>query len=90
MATDHQQGSISLIDLTDDSLNESKICYHDNKQIVPYAGNKTAKSNSIKDHSTDLSNITDDSTITFEQPNENDSVLQGDIGNFNTMENLSF
>ena len=45
--------------------------------------------NSIEAYSTELSNTKDNSTITFKQPNENDSVLQEDIGNSNTMENIS-
>ena len=34
MATDHQQGSVSVIDLTDDSLNESITYNNNNKEIV--------------------------------------------------------
>ena len=75
MATDHQQGSVSVIDLTYDSLNESITCNNDDKQIVPYVRNKTANNNSIEAYSTELSNVKDNSSITFKQPNENDSVL---------------
>ena len=88
MATDHQQGSVLIIDLTDDLLNESITCYNNNKQIVSCVQNKTANSNIIDAHSTELSKVKDNSTITFAQPNENESVLQEDIGNFNTMENI--
>ena len=72
MMTDHQQGSVSVILLTDDSSNESITCNNEDKQIVPYAGNKTDSNNSIETNSTELSNVKDNSTITFEQPNEND------------------
>ena len=88
MATDHQQGSVSVIDLTDDSLNELITCNNNDKQIVPYVGDKTVNNYSIEAHSTELSNVKDNLAITFEQPNENDSVLQEDIDNFNTMENI--
>ena len=33
MATDHEQGGASVIDLPDDSLNESITFYNNNKQI---------------------------------------------------------
>ena len=75
MATDHQQRSVSVNDLTNDSLNESITCNNNDKQIVPYVGNKTANNNSIDTHSAELSNVKDNSSITFKQPNENDSVL---------------
>ena len=79
---------VSVLLLTDDSLNESIACNDNNKQVVPYVRNKTANNNSIEGHSTELSNVKDNSTITFKKPNENDSVLQEDIGNSNTMENI--
>ena len=88
MATDHQQGSVSVIDLTDDSLNESITCNNNDKRIVPYVQNQIANYNSIEAHSTKLSNVKENLTITFEQPDENDSVLQENIGYSNTMENI--
>ena len=41
MATNHQQQSASVIDLTNDSLNESFSSNKKDKQIVPYNGNKS-------------------------------------------------
>ena len=89
MATNHQQGSVSMIDLTDDSLNESITCNNEDKQIVPYVGNKTDSDNNIEAHSPELSNVKDNSTITFKQPNKNDLVLHEDIDNSNKMEKMS-
>ena len=70
MATNHQQGGVSVIGLTDDSLNESIICNNDNKQIVPYNGNKNYSNENIVVHSTDLSIGKDCLTITSEESNK--------------------
>ena len=63
---------VSAIDLTDDSFNESITCNNDE---VSYVWNKTTNNKSIEAHSIESSNVKDNSTITFEQPNENDYVL---------------
>ena len=61
MATNHQQGSVSFFELTDDSLNESILSNKKDKQTVPYTGNKN---HSNKAHSSDLSIEKDYLTIT--------------------------
>ena len=88
MATNYQQGGISVIDLTDDSLSESIICYNDDKQIVPCNGNKNHSNKNIGAHSTDLSIGKDCSTITSEESNKIVPLVQDNIGNSNVMENI--
>ena len=89
MATDHQQGGVSVIDLTDDSLNESITCNNDNKQIVPHNGNKNHSNKNIGTHSTDFSIGKDYSTITSEESNKIAPLVQDNIGNSNVMKNIS-
>ena len=55
MATNHQQGGVSVIDLPNDSLNESITCNDNDKQIVPHTVNKNHKNKNIGAHCSDLS-----------------------------------
>ena len=87
--TNHQLGSVSVIDLTYDSLNESNLSNNKDEQIIPFVENKSDGNNSIEAHSSNLSSGKDNSTITSEQPNENVPVVQENIGNSITMENIS-
>ena len=89
MATNHQQGGVSVIDLTDASLNESITCNNDDKQIVPSNGNKNHSNKNIGAHSIDLSIGKDCSTITSEESNKIVFIVQDNIGNSNVMENIS-
>ena len=89
MATNHQQGSVSAFDLTDDSLNESISFNKKDKQIVLYIGNKNHSNKNIEAHSSDLSIGKDYSTITSEQSNKIVPIVQDNIGNPNVMENMS-
>ena len=89
MATNHQQGDVSVIDLTDDSLNESITCNNNDNQIVPYNGNKNHSNENIGAHSTDLSIGKDCLTSTSEESNKIVPIVQENIGNSNVMENIS-
>ena len=89
MATDHQQRGVSVIDLTDDSLNESITCNNGDKQIVSCTGNKNHRIKKIGAHSTDLSIGKDYSTITSEESNNIVPLVQDNIGNSDVMENVS-
>ena len=88
MVTYHQQGNVSVIDLTEDSLNESISSYNQDKQKVPYIRNKTDSNNSIGTHSSKFSSGRDNSTITSGQPIEIVPIVQENIGNCNIMENI--
>ena len=89
MATYHQQGGVSVIYLTDDSINESITCNNDDNQIVPYNGNKNHSNENIRAHSTDLSIGKDCLTITPEASNKIVPIVQDNIGNSNVMEKIS-
>ena len=55
MATNHQKGGVSVINLTDDSLNESISSNYKDKEIAPFIGYKTDSNKNIGAYSSDLS-----------------------------------
>ena len=89
MATNHQRGCVSVIDLIDDSLYESVTCNNDNKQIISYNGNKNHSNKNIGAHSTDFRIGKHYLTITSEESNKIVPIVQDNIGNSNVMENIS-
>ena len=114
MATDHQKESVSIIDLTDDSLdesitlnaidkqvvpfignkntrdnNESITSNKNDEQIVPYNGNKNKRDENNGAHSSNLSVVNDNLTLTSDDSNEIVPAIKNDIGNPNVMGNIS-
>ena len=102
MATDHQKESVSIIDLTDGSLNESIALNQNDKHVVPLDGNQNRKDK----NESNTSSTNDEQIVPYNgNKNERDgnivahssnlsirndnSTLTSDIGNPDVMGNIS-
>ena len=80
-----ESGNTSVNDLTKHSLNESISSNNQDKQIVPYVGNKTDCNDNTGGLPSKISDGKDNSIITPEQPNEIVHIVQRKIGNSNSI-----